>query len=54
MSNQLDKISAQILLALARKALKGDAVAAKAFFELKEKLQPMTEQIPILQIQMVE
>jgi hypothetical protein len=53
MSN-LDQISAKILIALAKKALQGDAQAAKAFFELKEKLQPKTEKIPILKIEVIE
>jgi hypothetical protein len=53
MSN-LDQISAKILIAIANKALQGDAQAAKAFFELKEKLQPKTERLPVLEIRVVE
>ena len=54
MSSQMDKISAQILIALARKALSGDAQAAKAFFELRERLQPDSEKLPVLEIRVIE
>ena len=52
--SSLDAVSAKILLALARKALQGDAQAARAFFELKEKLQPEAEKMPVLEIRVIE
>jgi len=52
--NSPDAVSLKILMALAKKALKGDAQAARAFFELREKLQPEAEKLPVLRIELIE